>query len=246
MRYAPAALSALLAVRGAIAPCAHAAAADAAAAPGAAPARSAVDLPGSVLERYTGDYQLGDRLVLHITRQGEQLYAQLTGQAAAAIYPETVASFVYHVVNARIDFIPDPPLQITALVLHQNGSDIVAQRIDLTRGAQLDAALVQRIEQQTPAPGSEQAARALLAGLAAGTPDYAHMTPQLADATREQLPQLQDELARLGAVQSLSFQGVGNQGWDLYFVRHERGSSQLRILMGADGRIAGALLSAGP
>lgn len=210
------------------------------------PAHPRVDLPGSILQRYTGDFQLGNRLVLHITRQGEQLYAQLSGQPAAPIYPETVSSFVYRIVDARIDFIPDPPMQITGLVLHQNGSDYVAQRIDAAVGTQLDAALARRIQQQAAAPGSEQAARELLAGIASGSPNYARMTAELADATRSQLPQLGDQLARLGAVQSLQFQGVGNQGWDLYTVQHEHGSSQLRILMGADGRVAGALLSAGP
>jgi hypothetical protein len=205
-----------------------------------------VDLPGSVLERYTGDYQLGNHLVLHITRMGDQLYAQLTGQGSAGIFPETVASFVYRVADARIDFIPDPPMQITALVLHQNGSDYVAPRIDAGVGTQLDAGLARRLQQQSAAPGSVEAAHELLAGIAAGAPDFTRMTPDLADATRAQLPQLQGELARLGPVQSVQFQGVGNQGWDLYSVQHERGSSQLRILMSPDGRIAGALLSAGP
>jgi hypothetical protein len=42
------------------------------------------------------------------------------------------------------------------------------------------------------------------------------------------------------------FQGVGNQGWDLYLVRHEHGTSQVRILLGANGIINGALITAGP
>jgi len=206
-------------------------------------APTAHDLPAAVLDRYTGDYQLGSRLVLHITRQGEQLYAQATGQALAPIYPESTASFVYRIVDARIDFIPDPPLSINALVLHQQGDDYVAPRIELSQGSQIEAAAARRVQSQTAAPGSEQAARQLLAGLAGGAPDFGQMTPELAEATRQQLPQLQAQLERLGPVQTLQFQGVGSQGWDLYLVRHVHGSSQLRILMGADGRLAGALLS---
>jgi hypothetical protein len=210
------------------------------------PKPATVDLPVSILERYTGAYRVGSQLVLTITRQGEQLYAQLTGQPAAAIYPETVSSFVYRVVDARIDFIPNPPAQIDALVLHQGGNDLMAPRIDAAEAQQLQSAVAGRVQAQAAAPGSEQAARRLLAGLAAGAPDYAMMSPALASATRQQLPQLKSVLDALGAVQSVSFQGVGNQGWDLYLIRHEHGTSQLRILVQPDGIIAGALLSAGP
>lgn len=218
-----------------------------AAAPGPAAAeRAPVDLPAAILERYTGYYQIADRLVLTITRQGPQLYAQLTGQPAVEIYPETAASFVYKVVNARIDFIPDPPAQINALVLHQRGADHVAQRIDAAQAQQIQAVVANRVQDQAPAAGSEQAARQLLASLAAGAPDYDAMAPELASATRQQLPQLKAMLATLGAVQTITFEGVGNQGWDLYLVRHEHGTSQLRILVNPNGILAGALLSAGP
>lgn len=204
-----------------------------------------VDLPEPILERYTGPYQLG-QLVLNISRQGRQLYAQLTGQPSAAIYPQTAASFVYKIVDARIDFIPNPPAQINALVLHQRGNDVVAPRIDAADAQRLEAAVTQRLQGQTPAPGSESAARSLLQGLASGMPDYATMSPELATATRAQLPTLQSTLNALGAVQSLQFEGVGNQGWDLYLVRHEHGTSQLRIRLEAGGIISGALISAGP
>jgi hypothetical protein len=53
-------------------------------------------------------------------------------------------------------------------------------------------------------------------------------------------------IAHLGPVQSVEFRGVGNQGWDLYDVRQEHGSSQWRISLGADGIITGALVTAGP
>jgi hypothetical protein len=47
-------------------------------------------------------------------------------------------------------------------------------------------------------------------------------------------------------VQSIKFHGVGNQGWDIYDVQYERGSVQWRIALAEDGRIAGALVTAGP
>lgn len=208
--------------------------------------RRQADLPASVLEHYVGYYEVGAGLVLTISRQGEQLFAQLTGQQTAAIYPETVASFYYKVVDARIDFIPDPPTQINALVLHQGGNDLVAQRIDAVQAQRLQAAVGGRPQEQAPAPASASAAAQLLTGLAAGAPDYGRMTPELASALRQQLPQLQDLLARLGPVRSMRFIGVGNPGWDLYLVTHDHGTSELRIRLNSSGAIAGALVSSGP
>jgi hypothetical protein len=53
-------------------------------------------------------------------------------------------------------------------------------------------------------------------------------------------------LAQLGPVQAIEFRGVGNQGWDIYEVRHEHGTSQWRIAIDAHGIILGALFSPGP
>jgi hypothetical protein len=72
------------------------------------------------------------------------------------------------------------------------------------------------------------------------------MSPALADAVRKQLPKLQPWLADLGPIVSVQFVGVGNQGWDVYTLKHEHGSSQLRIVLDARGIITGALSSAGP
>ena len=53
-------------------------------------------------------------------------------------------------------------------------------------------------------------------------------------------------MSNLGAVVSVDFRGVGNQGWDIYDVKHERGSTQWRIALSADGIVVGALVPAGP
>jgi hypothetical protein len=236
-------VTAAAAVRPALAGDPNGAAADTAAAPAEHPP---IELPTGVLDRYTGYFALNQSAVITITRAGSQLSAQLTGQPAAEIYPETVASFFYKTVDARIDFIPDPPAQITALVLHQQGLDHMAARIDEAQAQRIAAAVSERGQSQIAARGSEAAVRRLLAGIASGAPDYWRMSPELASATRAQLPQLRSTLDPLGVVQSVLFQGVGDRGWDLYLVHHEHGLSQVRIQIGADGLITGALISAVP
>lgn len=70
--------------------------------------------------------------------------------------------------------------------------------------------------------------------------------PALAEATRQQLLNLRRSLEYLGQLQSISFRGVGNGGWDIYEVRFANGLSIWRVFLGPEGKIAGMLFQAGP
>jgi len=118
--------------------------------PNTALAETPVQLPAAILERYTGYYALSASSVITVTRVGSQLLVQLPGQPAAEIYAETAASFIYKSVDIRIDFMPDPPVEITALVLHQQGLDHVAPRIDAAQAEAIAAANEQRAKASTP------------------------------------------------------------------------------------------------
>ena len=76
--------------------------------------------------------------------------------------------------------------------------------------------------------------------LQTGKPNYDLMSPGLADATRQQLPQLQSMIAAMGALQSVIFKGVGPGGADIYQVNFEKGSIDYRIWLGADGKAENA------
>ncbi len=205
-----------------------------------------ITLDSAVLDRYTGDYQLAPSAVLAVTREGNQLFAQLTGQPKAEIFARSESEFFYKIVKAQISFERDAQGRTTGLVLHQNGANMAAPRIDAAIAQKISAATAAKIQSQTATPGSEAALRRLIEGISTGRPNFAEMSPALADATRQQLPRLAAAMAHLGIVQSVEFRGVGNQGWDMYDVRQEHGSSHWRIALGADGIITGALVTAGP
>jgi hypothetical protein len=118
--------------------------------PNTARADPAVELPAAILERYTGYYALSASAVITVTRAGAHLLVQLPGQPPTQIYAETAASFVYKTMDARIDFMPNPPVEITALVLHQQGLDHVAPRIDAAQAQAISAANEQRTRDGTP------------------------------------------------------------------------------------------------
>jgi len=98
---------------------------------GAASGKSA--LPESVidtktLDSYVGFYRLNDAAVMTITRIGQQLNAQLTGQAALPIPALSKSEFSYK--DKSISFITEPDGQTTSLILHQYGIDMPMRRID--------------------------------------------------------------------------------------------------------------------
>ena len=61
-----------------------------------------ITLDSAVLDRYTGDYELAPGAVLAVTRLGNQLFAQLTGQPSAEIFPQSEGEFFYKIVKAQI------------------------------------------------------------------------------------------------------------------------------------------------
>ena len=118
--------------------------------PGSPRADPAVELPVAILERYTGYYALSASSVITVTRAGSRLLVQLPGQAAAEIYAQTAASFVFKTMDARIDFMPNPPVEITALVLHQQGLDHVSPRIDAAQAQAIATGNEQRAKGGSP------------------------------------------------------------------------------------------------
>jgi hypothetical protein len=116
--------------------------------------------------------------------------------------------------------------------LVQDGSEQAATRLGEAESQQLTDAVefaAKHFKEQTQLPGSEDAVRHLLSGIASGKPDYDRMSPAFADLTRQQLLNLQPFVANLGALESLRFRGVGPHGADLYDAAFEKGALDMRV-----------------
>ncbi len=83
-----------------------------------------------LFDSYVGKYQLAPDFILTVTREGDDLFAQATNQPKFRIFPETRRDFFYKVVDAQLTFETDEQGRANALVLHQNGRDLRAKRID--------------------------------------------------------------------------------------------------------------------
>ena len=82
-----------------------------------------------LFDGYIGKYQLAPDFILTITRQGDHLFAQATGQGIIPLFPEGERDFFLKVVDAQITFVTDSQGHATELILHQNG-DNPAKRIE--------------------------------------------------------------------------------------------------------------------
>ena len=160
------------------------------------------------------------------------------------IFPESETLFFAKVVDAQIEFPKvDAEGKASQMTLHQNGRDITAKRLDDAEAKRLGdaaASVAKRFKDQTAAPGSEAALRKMIEDVRLGKPDYDTMSSGLAAATRQQLPQLQPMITQLGAIQSITFTGVGPAGADIYQVKLEKGSLEYRIWLAPDGKVESA------
>jgi len=87
-----------------------------------------VDL--AIVERLVGKYQLAPGVVVSVTSSGDRLMAQLTGQQALRVYPESDSIWNYREVKAQLRFDLLKEGAATKVTLHQNGNVIPAPRIE--------------------------------------------------------------------------------------------------------------------
>ena len=178
-------------------------------------------------------------------RDGSRLLAQLTEQPEFEIYPVSETEFFWKVVDAQIKFVVEDG-RANLAVLHQYNTDMRAPRVEPGTAARVAAAVEAKKQSQSQTPGSDKALKQFIENAQAGKPNFSQMSPALANAIKPQTSVLQAHLSQLGAVRSIEFQGVGNQGWDTFQVKHEHGTSQWHIAMDSNGTIAGLLMMPTP
>jgi len=202
-----------------------------------------------ILARYVGAYQMPWGAAMLVTLDGSQLSTRLGNQEALAIFPESEVVFFAKSVDVKIEFAKRDAAGVpNQLILHQNGRDVAASRLSEAEFKRLEtetkeianatAAAIQRFKGQTQDPRTEPALRRNIDELQSGQPTYENMSSGLATATRQQLPQLKAMMTQFGAVKSVIFKGVGPGGADIYEVNFEHASTEWRIMMQSDVKVA--------
>ena len=91
--------------------------------------RTEVEVDPAIYDDYVGRYELAENVVFTVTRQGDGLYVQITGQPRVQVFPESETKYFYRVVDAQITFGRGEDGVVDHLVLHQNDMDQRAGRI---------------------------------------------------------------------------------------------------------------------
>jgi CubicO group peptidase (beta-lactamase class C family) len=82
-----------------------------------------------IYDNYAGDYQLAPNFVITISREGNKLMGQATGQPKFELVPRSNTRFHIAVVNAEIEFTLDAEGKATGLTLTQGGQKMEAKRV---------------------------------------------------------------------------------------------------------------------
>lgn len=92
--------------------------------------RQAAKMDPKIYDAYVGEYELGPGLTITVTREGDRLMTQTSGQPdKVEIHPESETTFFYRGSNASVIFHKDTKGKVTHMVLKDQGQEIRAKRI---------------------------------------------------------------------------------------------------------------------
>lgn len=189
-------------------------------------------------DKFAGYYELGPTAFLHVFRNGDHYFAQLTGQHPVENFPESATEFFATVVAAQISFVIGPNGRVTGLVLHQNGFLQPAQRVSEAAAKAAATKLQQRLSNNIPSPGTQASLLRYINSLETGRPNYDEMSSQMAAVVQAQLPMIEQIIHTLGAFQAMTFKGVSSSGFDVYDVTFAHGRAEWSIApLSADGKV---------
>ena len=194
----------------------------------------------ATLDRYVG-YYLRNRApgVSTITRRNTKLILEPIGQPALELEQTGEADFALPKFDLVLCFEQIEEGAAQRLVIWQRGTALRLERTNAETAKLIKQAVADRIRDRMPMTGGEEVLRQMLDAGRAGNPNYDQMSPEFAQVARGQAPYWQIVGQYFGAIVSIEFLRVSNQGWDIYQVQHEKDVHQYRIALGDDGKVHG-------
>jgi ketosteroid isomerase-like protein len=86
-----------------------------------------------IYDAYVGRYQYAPGAIDTVTREGDRLFVQSTGQAKEELFPENETTYFAKGQDWRLVFVKDARGLVTSLRFRQNGQDFVAQRMHVDK-----------------------------------------------------------------------------------------------------------------
>jgi ketosteroid isomerase-like protein len=91
--------------------------------------RTAINLDSKIYDVYVGQYEIASNVVLDITKEGEKLMSQTTGQAKMELLPESEIEFFIKGFTAQFVFVRDETGRVAKLIINQEGQRVTAKKL---------------------------------------------------------------------------------------------------------------------
>jgi len=96
------------------------------------------------LKKFEGRYDYGNAMVLMVTAEDDNLFAQMTGQPRFRIFPKGNNEFYWKVVEARIRFVSNASGDVTGAIHYQGGRELNVDRLTETKTIKIDQAVLEK------------------------------------------------------------------------------------------------------
>ncbi|MDB5090833.1 MAG: CubicO group peptidase beta-lactamase class family [Mucilaginibacter sp.] len=84
--------------------------------------RKEIALADTILQKYTGKYEISSKLSFAVTLEGSKLYGQPTGQQKQQLFPESQNKFFLKKIDVEVEFVKDDKGKIVKAILYENGT----------------------------------------------------------------------------------------------------------------------------
>src|SRR5260370_6189344 len=82
-----------------------------------------------VFDQYVGQYQVTPTFTLTVTREGDKLMGQATGQPVMQLFPESETKFFLKVMDVEVTFVKSETGEVTGVSLSMNGMQLRAKKV---------------------------------------------------------------------------------------------------------------------
>lgn len=91
--------------------------------------RTVINLDSKIYDAYVGQYELMPNVVINMTKEGEKLMSQTTGQPKMELVPESEIEFFIKGFSAQFVFVRDESGRVTKLIINQEGQRVTAKKL---------------------------------------------------------------------------------------------------------------------
>ena len=83
----------------------------------------------AIYDAYVGEYDYGHGAILTVTKEGNRLFAQLTGRPKFEIFAKSETEFFWKIVNAQVTFVENEEGKVIKAIHRQGGNELEAPKI---------------------------------------------------------------------------------------------------------------------